>query len=90
MYGDQAMFVRRRTFESLGGFPDVPCLEDVIFTERLARRARPTLVPAAVVTDARKFVQMGIFRSLGRCLAILICYELRLPLPARAFFTPIR
>jgi hypothetical protein len=43
-----------------------------------------------VVTDSRKFVQMGIFRSLGRCLAILICYELRLPIPARAFFAPIR
>lgn len=90
MYGDQAMFIRRRVFESLGGFPDVAYLEDVIFTERLARLARPTLVPAEVVTDSRKFVQMGILRSLGRCLAILICYELRLPIPARAFFAPIR
>ena len=90
MYGDQAMFVRRRVFESLGGFPDVDCLEDVIFSERLARLARPTLVPAEVVTDSRKFMQIGVFRSLGRCLAILLCYELRLPLPARAFFAPIR
>ena len=90
MYGDQAMFVRRRVFESLGGFPDVEWLEDVIFTERLARLARPTLVPAEVVTDSRKFVKMGVFRSLGRCLAILVCYELRLPIPARAFFAPIR
>jgi rSAM/selenodomain-associated transferase 2 len=90
MYGDQAMFVRRRVFESLGGFPDVDQLEDVIFSERLARLARPTLVPAEVVTDSRKFVKMGVFRSLGRCLAILLCYELRLPLPTRAFFAPIR
>jgi hypothetical protein len=90
MYGDQAMFVRRRVFESLGGFPGVDYLEDVICSERLARLGRPTLVPAEVVTDSRKFTQMGIFRSLGRCLAILLCYELRLPLPARTFFTPIR
>lgn len=90
MYGDQAMFVRRRVFASLGGFPDVDCLEDVIFTERLARLARPTLVPAEVVTDSRKFMKMGVFRSLGRCLAILLCYALRLPIPARAFFAPIR
>jgi rSAM/selenodomain-associated transferase 2 len=90
MYGDQAMFVRRPVFESLGGFPEVEHLEDVIFSERLARVARPTLVTAEVVTDSRKFVQMGVFRSLGRCLAILLCYELRLPLPARAFFAPIR
>jgi hypothetical protein len=90
MYGDQAMFVRRRVFESLGGFPGVDYLEDVICSERLARLGRPTLVPAEVVTDSRKFTQMGIFRSLGRCLAILLCYEPRLPLPARTFFTPIR
>jgi rSAM/selenodomain-associated transferase 2 len=90
MYGDQAMFVRRRVFESLGGFPDVDHLEDVIFSERLARLARPTLVPAEVVTDSRKFMKMGVFRSLGRCLAILLCYELRLPIPARRFFAPIR
>jgi rSAM/selenodomain-associated transferase 2 len=90
MYGDQAMFVRRRMFESLGGFPEVAYLEDVIFSERLARLTRPTLVAAEVVTDSRKFVKMGAFRSLGRCLAILLCYELGLPLPARAFFSPIR
>jgi len=90
MYGDQAMFVRRRVFESLGGFPDVDVLEDVVFTDRLARLGRPTLVPAEVVTDARKFVRMGVFRSLARCLAILVCYELRLPIPARSFFSPIR
>ncbi len=90
MYGDQAMFVRRRVFEALGGFPDVEHLEDVIFSERLARLTRPTLVPAEVVTDSRKFTKMGVFRSLGRCLAILVCYELRLPIPARTFFAPIR
>jgi hypothetical protein len=56
----------------------------------LARLARPTLVPAEVVTDSRKFMKMGVFRSLGRCLAILLCYELRLSIPARAFFAPIR
>jgi rSAM/selenodomain-associated transferase 2 len=89
MYGDQAMFVRRRVFEALGGFPEVERLEDVIFTERLAAIGRPSLIPAEVVTDSRKFVQMGIFRSFVRCLAILLCYELRLPIPGR-FFAPIR
>lgn len=50
IYGDQAMFVRRRLFESLGGFPDQPILEDVAFCENLivtygpscsARRSSP-------------------------------------------------
>ena len=90
MYGDQAMFIRRSLFESLGGFPDVDVLEDLIFGERLARLARPTVIPAEVVADSRKFLRMGVFRSFVRVLAILVCYELRLPLRARAFFDPVR
>ena len=90
MYGDQAMFIRRSLFESLGGFPDVDVLEDLIFGERLARLARPTILPAEVVADSRKFAKVGVLRSFVRVLAILICYELRLPLPARSFFDAIR
>jgi hypothetical protein len=90
MYGDQAMFVRRRLFERLGGFPAVEILEDVVFSERLGALERPILMSDPVVTDSRKFVQMGVFRSLLRCIAILLCYELRLPIPARSFFHPVR
>lgn len=90
MYGDQAMFVRRALFERLGHFPDVEILEDVIFSERLVALERPTLVADAVVTDSRKFVQMGVFRSLLRCIVILLCFELRLPIRARSFFNPVR
>jgi len=90
MYGDQAMFIRRSLFESLGGFPDVDVLEDLIFGERLVRLARPTILPAEVVADSRKFAKVGVLRSFVRVLAILVCYELRLPLPARSFFDAIR
>jgi rSAM/selenodomain-associated transferase 2 len=89
-YGDQALFVRRDLFWQLSGFPAVPILEDVRFGETLARATRPLLMAEAVVTDPRKFVRMGVFRSLGRCLLILACHELRLPIPARAFFSDVR
>jgi rSAM/selenodomain-associated transferase 2 len=89
-YGDQALFVRRELFWRLGGFPAVPVLEDVQFGETLARATRPLLMPEAVITDPRKFLRMGVFRSLGRCLLILACHELRLPIPARAFFSDVR
>ena len=90
MYGDQAMFVRKRQFEALGGFPLLDILEDVVLSERLLRVTRPTVLPAEVVTDSRKFVKRGVLRSLARCLAILLCYELHLPIPARSFFDPVR
>jgi rSAM/selenodomain-associated transferase 2 len=92
IYGDQAIFVRRVLFERLGGFPLQPYLEDIVFCERLKHiaKTKPLLLDQHVVTDSRKFVQMGVWRSLGRCLAILLCHSLRLHRLPRTFFAEIR
>lgn len=90
IYGDQAMFVRRALYEQIGGFTDVPLLEDVIFSERLLAHTRPVMLPAEVVTDSRKFVAHGVFRSFARCVAIVICFRAGWSIPARRFFQPVR
>ncbi len=90
IYGDQAMFVRRKLFESLGGFPDQPILEDVAFCEKLVQVTTPVLLAPPVLTDSRKFVTMGIWRSLARVLLIILCAEFRLPIFPQAFFQDIR
>lgn len=89
-YGDQAFFVRRDLFLRLGGFPDVPILEDVLFSERIKRYTRPRLLDEYVLTDSRKFEQRGIARSFARVLVILACHELGLRVRARAFFDEVR
>lgn len=89
-YGDQAMFVRSAIFRSLGGFPEQPILEDVALSEKLLEVAPPVLLSAHVVTDARKFIKMGIWRSLGRVFVIMLCYRLRLRIPMREFFSAVR
>ncbi|MGI9290459.1 MAG: TIGR04283 family arsenosugar biosynthesis glycosyltransferase [Gammaproteobacteria bacterium] len=88
-YGDQAMFVRRSVFEEMGGYPDAQ-LEDITLSKHLRRRSKPLFLELQVITDSRKFEQMGPVRSLTRCLLILICYGLRLPLLGQRFFTPVR
>jgi rSAM/selenodomain-associated transferase 2 len=90
IYGDQGLFVRRTLFEQLGGFPDRPFLEDVLFARTLARAVTPILLEPAVVTDSRKFVQMGIWRSVARATMILLSVELHLPIVSRTFFREIR
>jgi rSAM/selenodomain-associated transferase 2 len=90
IYGDQALFVRRDLFRSLGGFPDQPILEDVAFCEKLIRVATPVLLSPPVVTDSRKFVTMGIWRSFARVLLIILHVEFRLPVLPRVFFRDIR
>ena len=90
IYGDQALFVRRTLFEQLGGFPNQPILEDVAFCERLIKVANPLLLYPPVITDARKFIKMGIWRSFIRVLLIILHVEFRLPTLPRVFFQDVR
>jgi rSAM/selenodomain-associated transferase 2 len=77
-YGDQAIFVRRRAFEALDGFPDVPIAEDLLFVQRLKRLGRIATAPAAVITSARRWHREGFLRTLlknqiilaGCCLSV--------------------
>lgn len=90
IYGDQALFVRRSLFERLGGFPDRPILEDVAFCETLLRVTTPVLLAPPVVTDARKFLQMGVWRSFLRVLLIILHVEFGFPYLPQVFFQDIR
>jgi rSAM/selenodomain-associated transferase 2 len=90
IYGDQALFVRRALFERLGGFPNRPILEDVAFCERLIAVTTPLLLSPSVVTDARKFLKMGVWRSFLRVLLIILHVEFHLPVLPRAFFQDVR
>jgi rSAM/selenodomain-associated transferase 2 len=90
IYGDQALFVRRELFEQLGGFPSRPILEDVTFCERLIRVTTPILLSPPAVTDARKFLKMGIWLSFLRVLLIILHVEFHLPTLPRVFFQDVR
>jgi rSAM/selenodomain-associated transferase 2 len=90
IYGDQALFVRQTLFEKLGGFPNQPILEDVAFCERLIKVTNLLLLSPPVVTDARKFITMGIWTSFLRVLFIILHVEFRLPILPRAFFQDVR
>jgi rSAM/selenodomain-associated transferase 2 len=91
IYGDQAMFIRRHLFERLGGFPSQAILEDVRFCEKLVKVTDPKIFSDPVVTDSRKFVQKGIWLSLGRVAFIQTRIELGLPVSAdHPFFQDVR
>ena len=70
--GDQAIFVRRTVFEGLGGYPDIPLMEDVELTRRLKRRGRLVALRLRVVTSARKWEREGVIRT------VLLMWTLRL------------
>lgn len=64
VFGDQALFVRRRVFDELGGFPDLPLMEDFALTRALARRGRVVVADVAVTASARRLAAHGPWRML--------------------------
>ncbi len=59
-FGDQGLFVRRDAFGALGGFADMPILEDSDFSRRATRLGRMRLLRVAMITSARRFHAGGI------------------------------
>ncbi len=70
--GDQAVFVRRDLFEQLGGFADLPLMEDIELSKRLKILGLPACVKTPVVTSARRWQQHGVWRT------VVLMWRLRL------------
>jgi hypothetical protein len=58
-YGDQALFATRTGFNELGGFREMPLMEDVDFVRRLRRRGRLARVAVKALTSPRRWEQDG-------------------------------
>lgn len=71
-FGDQGIFVRREFFERVGGYPEIPLLEDVHWLRRAARQGRMVRSTDVAVTSSRRFVEYGAVRQTLRNLWILI------------------
>jgi GT2 family glycosyltransferase len=63
MYGDQCQFMRRTTFEAIGGFPEIPLMEDVEMSRALNRTGRVVRINLRAVTSSRRLLEKGILRQ---------------------------
>lgn len=80
--GDQAIFVRRAVFERLGGFPEIPLMEDVAFSRALKKAGRIACLRAHVVSSARRWEKHGAIRTILLMWALKLLYLAGVP-PAR-------
>lgn len=65
IFGDQAMFVRRTVFDRLGGFADIPLMEDFDLSRRLRGRGRLVVLDATSTASARRFETHGTWRMIA-------------------------
>ncbi len=70
--GDGGIFVRRAAFAQIGGFPDIPLMEDVAISRALKRLARPRSLRATLLTSSRRWEEHGVART------VVLMWRLRL------------
>jgi rSAM/selenodomain-associated transferase 2/rSAM/selenodomain-associated transferase 1 len=75
-YGDQGIFLRAELFWGMGGFPDMPIMEDFELVRRLRRRGRIVIAPVPILTSARRWEKLGMVRTTVINYAIPLAYYL--------------
>lgn len=70
--GDQGIFIRRETYVKVGGFPQIPLMEDIAISKRLRTLARPACIHPKLTTSVRRWQQRGLMRT------VLLMWRLRL------------
>ncbi|WP_269764225.1 TIGR04283 family arsenosugar biosynthesis glycosyltransferase [Ghiorsea bivora] len=69
--GDQAMFVRRDVFETVGGFPDLPLMEDIALSKKLRPLGHIACLKDTLVTSSRRWEKYGVINT------VLLMWKLR-------------
>lgn len=76
-YGDQAIFMTRDTYHRVGGFPQIPIMEDVAMTDRLKRAGFGLkLLHSRVLTSARRWKNSGYFLNFLKNTALFTLYRM--------------
>ena len=75
-YGDQGLFMRRSDYFKVGGFKNLPLMEDVDLVRRLNKIGKFKLVKGKVRTSARRYGREGLFYTTVRNWSLIIRYLL--------------
>lgn len=79
-YGDQAIFVRRICFDALGGYPEIPLMEDVALMKRVKQQGgRIVILRQTVQTSPRKWETEGVLYTIFRNWTIQALYLFGVP-----------
>jgi rSAM/selenodomain-associated transferase 2 len=75
-WGDQAQFIRRERFLAIGGYREIPIMEDYELAVRMKRSGPTVVLPLTVSTSGRRFLTKGVWRTAATNWRIIIAYRL--------------
>jgi rSAM/selenodomain-associated transferase 2 len=75
-WGDQAQFIRRDCFLALGGYREIPIMEDYELAVKMKRSGPTVVLPLKVSTSGRRFLTKGVWRTAATNWRIIIAYRL--------------
>lgn len=78
-YGDQAIFLKTEVFHDIGGFPELPIMEDFELMRRLRCLGRIVIIPVPVLTSGRRWLRLGVFKTTLINQIAIIAYLLGVP-----------
>jgi rSAM/selenodomain-associated transferase 2 len=79
-YGDHGIFCRREVFMAVGGYPDVPLLEDAEFYRRIRRRGQTRQLSSKIITSPRRYEKIGPYRLTASYLLLSLLYVWHVPI----------
>ncbi|NEO53415.1 MAG: glycosyltransferase family 2 protein [Okeania sp. SIO3B5] len=75
-YGDQGIFLPAKIFQEIGGFPEIPIMEDFELVRQLKKRGQIAIVPTPVLTSGRRWQKLGILKTTFINQIVIIAYLL--------------
>ncbi len=70
--GDQGIFLLHNVFQQVGGFEEIPLMEDISICKRLKKISRPSCIKEKIITSSRRWEENGVLAT------ILLMWRLRL------------
>lgn len=89
--GDQAIFVRRPAFETVGGYQDLPLMEDIVFFNEIKKIGRVVVLDDQVAVSPRRWLKHGVWRTMFLMYALRLGYWVGVsPATLKRFFIDVR
>lgn len=76
IFGDQGIFIRKKVFEEIGGFPELELMEDWEFSKKMAAYGELEFLDYKIFTSARRWEKNGVFKTFFLMHKIKILYIL--------------